>query len=44
MTLPRTVTEVLSEDVAFEVQCIDRTGLNIYIPRLQHAGSSGIGA
>src|SRR5512142_595094 len=38
MTLPRTVAEVLSEHVAFEVECIDRMYLNVYVPQLQHAG------
>ena len=38
MTLPRTVADVLSEHVAFEVECIDRMYLNVYVPQLQHAG------
>ena len=38
MTLPRTVAEVLSDHVAFEVECIDRMYLNVYVPQLQHAG------
>ena len=38
MTLPRTVAEVLSEHVTFEVECIDRMYLNVYVPQLQHAG------
>jgi hypothetical protein len=38
MTLPRTVAEVLSEHVMFEVECIDRMYLNVYVPQLQHAG------
>jgi hypothetical protein len=38
MTLPRSVAEVLSEHVAFEVECIDRMYLNVYQPKLQHAG------
>ncbi len=38
MTLPRTVADVLSEHVAFEVACIDRMYLNVYVPQLQHAG------
>ena len=32
MTLPRTVAEVLSEHVVFEVECIDRMYLNVYVP------------
>ena len=38
MTLPRTVADVLSEHVGFEVECIDRMYLNVYVPQLQHAG------
>ena len=38
MTLPRTVAEVLSDHVMFEVECIDRMYLNVYVPQLQHAG------
>jgi len=38
MTLPRTVAEVLSDHVAFEVECIDRMYLNVYVPQLQYAG------
>ena len=37
MTLPRTVAEVLSEHVVFEVECIDRMYLNVYVPQLQYA-------
>ena len=32
MTLPRTVADVLAEHVAFEVECIDRMYLNVYVP------------
>ena len=35
MTLPRSVAEVLSEHVLFEVECIDRMYLNV--PQLQYA-------
>src|SRR6202158_5092739 len=38
MTLPRTVADVLSDHVVFEVECIDRMYLNIYVPQLQYAG------
>ena len=31
MTLPRTVADVLSEHVSFEVECIDRMYLNVYV-------------
>src|SRR5713101_1271610 len=37
MTLPRTVAEVLSDHVVFEVECIDRMYLNVYVPQLQYA-------
>jgi hypothetical protein len=35
MTLPRSAAEVLSEHVVFELECIDRMYLNLYVPRLQ---------
>ena len=38
MTLPRTVAEVLTEHVVFEVESIDRMYLNVYVPQLQRAG------
>ena len=37
MTLPRTVADVLSDHVVFEVECIDRMYLNVYVPGLQYA-------
>ena len=37
MTLPRTAAEVLSDHVSFEVECIDRMYLNVYVPTLQRA-------
>jgi hypothetical protein len=37
MTLPRTVADVLTDHVVFEVECIDRMYLNVYQPRLQYA-------
>ena len=37
MTLPRTVGEVLADHVTFEVECIDRMYLNVYVPQLQYA-------
>jgi hypothetical protein len=37
MTLPRTVAEVLSDHVLFEVECIDRMYLNVYVPKLQYS-------
>ena len=36
MTLARTVSDVLSEHVTFEVECIDRMYLNVYVPQLQY--------
>jgi hypothetical protein len=38
MTVARTVADVLSEHVVFEVECIDRMYLNVYVPQLQYAG------
>jgi hypothetical protein len=38
MTLPRSVAEVLSEHVLFEIESIDRMYLNVYQPRLQYGG------
>jgi len=37
MTLPRTVSDVLAEHTLFEVECIDRMYLNVYVPQLQYA-------
>jgi hypothetical protein len=37
MTLPRTAGEVLADHVRFEVECIDRMYLNVYVPQLQYA-------
>jgi hypothetical protein len=37
MTLPRSVADVLSDHVLFEVECIDRMYLNVYVPQLQYA-------
>ena len=37
MTLPRSVADVLAEHVMFEVECIDRMYLNVYVPGLQYA-------
>ena len=36
MTLPRTVADVLNDHVVFEVECIDRMYLNVYVPGLQY--------
>ncbi len=37
MTVARSVADVLSEHVTFEVECIDRMYLNVYQPKLQYA-------
>ena len=34
---PRSVGDVLAEHVVFEVDCIDRMYLNVYVPGLQYA-------
>ncbi len=38
MTLPRSVSDVVAEHVTFEIECIDRMYLNVYVPQLQYAG------
>ncbi len=38
MTLPRSVADVLSDHVVFEVECIDRIYLNLWQPRLAYGG------
>jgi hypothetical protein len=38
MTLSRTVADVLSDHVSFEVECIDRMYLNLWQPRLAYGG------
>ena len=37
MTVARSVADVLSEHVRFEVECVDRMYLNVYVPQLHHA-------
>jgi hypothetical protein len=37
MTVARSVGDVLAEHVQFEVECIDRMYLNVYVPQLQYA-------
>ena len=37
MTIARSVADVLSSHVRFEVECIDRMYLNVYQPKLQYA-------
>ena len=38
MTLPRTVADVLSDHVVFEIESIDRLYLNVFQPKLQYGG------
>jgi hypothetical protein len=38
MTVARTVADVLADHVVFEVECIDRMYLNVFVPQLQYAG------
>jgi len=38
MTLPRTMADVLSGHVLFEVESVDRMYLNVYQPKLQYGG------
>ncbi|HTU19870.1 MAG TPA: hypothetical protein VMG10_17540 [Gemmataceae bacterium] len=35
MSLPRTVADVIRQQVTLEVECIDRMYLNVYQPNLQ---------
>jgi hypothetical protein len=37
MTVARSVADVLADHVVFEVECIDRMYLNVYVPQLQYA-------
>src|SRR5260221_9017256 len=37
MTLPRSVADVLSDHVTFEIESIDRLYCNLYVPQLQRA-------
>jgi hypothetical protein len=38
MTVARSVADVLNDHVVFEVECLDRMYLNVYVPQLQHPG------
>jgi hypothetical protein len=43
MTLPRTVSDVVAEHTVFQIECIDRMYLNVYVPQLQYpAGIVGL--
>jgi hypothetical protein len=37
MTVARSVDDVLAEHVRFEIECIDRMYVNVYVPQLQFA-------
>jgi len=37
MNVARSVSDVLAEHVRFELDCIDRMYLNVYVPQLQYA-------
>jgi hypothetical protein len=37
MTLPRSAADVLAKHVLFQLECIDRMYLNVYVPQLQYA-------
>jgi hypothetical protein len=37
MNVPRSVADVLSDHVVFEIDCIDRMYCNVYVPGLQYA-------
>lgn len=37
MNLPRTVADVIAEHTVFEMECVDRMYLNVYVPQLQYA-------
>ena len=36
MTVARSVADVLNDHVVFEVECLDRMYLNVYVPQLQY--------
>jgi len=38
MTLPRSVSDVLTDHVRFEIECLDRMYLNVFVPQLQRTG------
>ena len=35
MSIPQSVAEILNNHVRFELECIDRMYLNVYVPKLQ---------
>ena len=38
MSIPRSVAEILNHHITFELECIDRVYLNVYVPALQCEG------
>ena len=38
MSIPQSVAEILKSHVSFELECIDRMYLNVYVPKLQYEG------
>jgi hypothetical protein len=38
MTVARSVGDVLADHTVFEVECIDRMYLNVWVPRLAYGG------
>ena len=42
MTLPKNVAELQGKNVVFELECIDRMYLNLYVPQL--ASAPGVAA
>ena len=38
MTVPRSAADVLSDHMVFEMECIDRMYLNVWVPRLAYGG------
>ena len=41
MSVARSVDDVLSEHALFEVQCIDRRYVNVFVPQLQMSITAG---
>ena len=35
MSVPRNVAKIIQDHVTFELECIDRMYLNVYVPALQ---------
>ena len=38
MSIPQSVAEILNSHITFELECIDRMYLNVYVPKLQYEG------